>query len=66
MKDLAPGKSEAVKVILDKYAVSYWDRSIESWRAEEGTYLVGIGSSSSDIRLKGQFEIKRVFEWNGL
>jgi len=66
VKDLAPGKSKTVEVMLDKYAVSYWDRGIESWRAEKGTYLVGVGSSSSDIHLKSQFEIKRVFEWNGL
>lgn len=66
MRNLNPGKSKNVSVVLDKYAVSYWEEGIERWRAEVGEYVVSVGASSVDVRLVGKFEIEREFEWRGL
>lgn len=31
-RDLASGSTTTVNVVLDKYAISYWDESIDEWR----------------------------------
>lgn len=66
MKDLAAGETRKVKIGIDKYAVSYWEENIKSWRAEVGVYGVLVGTSSDDIKLNGSFQLENVFEWNGL
>lgn len=66
VKDLAPGKSTKVTVKLDKYAISFWDEPKARWRAEKGTYVVRVGTSSGDLPLKGEFGVESAFEWTGL
>jgi len=63
---LAPGKSTTVKLVLDKYAVSYWEERIERWLAEAGVYTVHVGTSSEDVKAEAAFVIAKEFEWNGL
>lgn len=48
--ELAPSRSKWVHLVLDKYSVGYYDTTLGSWIAEEGTFDVLIGSSSVDIR----------------
>ncbi|KAF5369139.1 hypothetical protein D9757_011062 [Collybiopsis confluens] len=64
--DLKAGESKTIEILLDKYAVSYWDDKINSWVVERGVYGIDIGVSSDDIRLSGSLELKKGFEWNGL
>lgn len=68
VRDLGPGKSEAVKLHLDKYAVSYWEARISRWVVERGEYTVRVGRSSApeDLGLSAKFVLDNGFEWNGL
>jgi beta-glucosidase len=65
-KDIKPGEKRAIKIVLDKYAVSYWEESIERWRAEVGEYHIQVGKSSDNIALSDKFALEKVLEWNGL
>lgn len=47
---LGAGETRHITLSLDKYAVGYYDESISSWIAEEGSFKVLIGASSADIR----------------
>lgn len=66
VRNLESGKSEKVTLRLDKYAVSYWEERISRWNVEAGKYTVSIGSSSEKLLLRGTFDVKKGFEWNGL
>ncbi|KZT34807.1 glycoside hydrolase family 3 protein [Sistotremastrum suecicum HHB10207 ss-3] len=66
VRNLDPGESKKVSVVLDKYAVSYWEEGIERWRAEVGEYVVSVAASSVDVRLVDKFYVSREFEWRGL
>jgi len=66
VKDLQPGQSEKVTLVLDKYAVSSWEDRIGRWVVEKGEYGVKVGSSCDELPLNGSFVIKKGFEWNGL
>jgi len=63
---LEPGMSSTVKLILDKYAVSYWEDRIDRWLAEAGVYTVHVAASSDDVRASATFMIRKEFEWSGL
>ncbi|HQU71444.1 MAG TPA: glycoside hydrolase family 3 N-terminal domain-containing protein [Calditrichia bacterium] len=54
---LLPGQSQTVTFTLLPGHLALYDRHQE-WRVEPGTFRVMVGSSSEDIRLEGQFEIK--------
>lgn len=69
VKDLGPGMTAEVELVLDKYAVSYWDdvaAGEASWRADKGTYVVRVGGSSDKLVKEATFEVGRAFEWIGL
>jgi beta-glucosidase len=68
VRDLVPGSSkEYVQVVLDKYAVSYWNDIIDAWTVETGVYRVEVGTSSSDrLSLGAAFEVTKGFDWSGL
>jgi beta-glucosidase len=53
---LAPGETQQVDFILDPQALAFYDDRRQAWVVEAGTFEVLVGSSSQDIRLKGQFE----------
>jgi beta-glucosidase len=53
---LNPGESRKVTFTLTPADLSLWDRNMR-FIVEPGEFGVMIGSSSEDIRLKGQFEI---------
>jgi beta-glucosidase len=54
--ELQPGESKTVTFALTPSDLSLWDRNMR-FVVEPGTFRVMIGSSSEDIRLKGEFEI---------
>ncbi len=55
---LKPGKATHVHLVLEPRALSYWDVKSHSWTIAPGAYQIMLGSSSRDIRLQGQFNLK--------
>jgi beta-glucosidase len=55
--ELAPGASTAVSFTLDKSAFSYYSTAKKGWVAEPGKFGILLGSSSADIRLKGELDL---------
>lgn len=60
--ELEAGETKHLRIELDKYAVGYYDTSIERWIAEEGTFKVLVGASAADI--KYVFPIPIPFCWS--
>lgn len=55
---LEPGEEMPVTFKLNKRSFAYYDVSVKDWTVEEGTYEILIGSSSRDIKLKEEVEVK--------
>ncbi len=55
--NLAQGEKKTVKFKLKPEQLAFLDKNLE-WVVEPGIFKVMVGSSSADIRLKGEFEIK--------
>ncbi|ORY29772.1 putative beta-glucosidase [Naematelia encephala] len=66
VKDLKPGKSATVEVVLDKYAVSHWDEHYNTFRAELGEWSVKIGVDAQTMYGDAKFTIDEELEWTGL
>jgi beta-glucosidase len=47
---LEADETKHIRIMLDKYALGYYDTSIQRWIAEAGSFEARIGASSSDIR----------------
>ncbi|MDP3786074.1 MAG: glycoside hydrolase family 3 C-terminal domain-containing protein [Candidatus Omnitrophota bacterium] len=56
---LKPGETKTVNFRLDKRAMAFYDVNKKDWVAEPGEFEVLIGSSSQDIRLKGNFILEK-------
>jgi beta-glucosidase len=54
---LAAGETKTVKFRLAPEQLAFLDKNLE-WVVEPGMFKVMVGSSSDDIRLKGEFEVK--------
>jgi len=52
---LRPGESKQISISLNKRDLSFWDITINNWKAERGNFQVMLGSSLSDIRLTAEF-----------
>ncbi|MBO7354298.1 MAG: fibronectin type III-like domain-contianing protein, partial [Lachnospiraceae bacterium] len=50
---LAPGEEKEITVELDERAFSYYCVGAHKWCVEPGAYTISVGSSSRDIRLRG-------------
>ena len=55
--ELKPGETKSVTFVLSASDLALWDRNMR-FVVEPGTFRVMIGSSSQDIRLTGDFEIR--------
>ncbi|MEL6820960.1 MAG: glycoside hydrolase family 3 C-terminal domain-containing protein [Calditrichota bacterium] len=55
--DLKPGEVKTVSMELNEEHLSLWNAEIKEV-VEPGTFEVMVGSSSKDIRLMGEFEVK--------
>jgi beta-glucosidase len=42
---------------LDTKAFSFWNPETKDWLAERGKFIIYVGSSSKDIRLKKEIEL---------
>jgi len=48
--ELEPDETKHIRVILDKYAVGYWDVGENRWVAEQGKWEVLVAASAGDVR----------------
>ena len=55
---LEPGETESIKFILKPEDLQLLDKNMK-WSVEPGKFIVQLGSSSKDIRLKENFTIKK-------
>ena len=55
---LQPGEEKEISFQLGKRAFAYWNVNLNDWHVESGTYQVLVGSSSRDIRLKGEVAVQ--------
>lgn len=53
---LAPGETKTVHITLNPRAFSYWSTAKHDWVIAPGSYKIGIGASSEDIRLEAAHE----------
>jgi len=58
---LKPGEAATVEFTLTPDDLAFFDQRMRRV-VEPGTFLVMVGSSSEDIRLHGEFELRRGFE----
>jgi len=56
--ELIPGESGDIKFFLDRSAFSFWHPEKKAWTAEPGKFNILIGSSSGDIHLREEIELK--------
>jgi len=56
--ELAPGESSEVIVRLTKKDFSFWNPITKDWLAEKGAFILHIGSSSKDIKLKKEIALR--------
>ncbi|KAF8914231.1 glycoside hydrolase family 3 protein [Gymnopilus junonius] len=63
---LKPAETKTATIALDREALSFYDDQNMNWVAESGIFLVQVGASSEDIRLKAKVELKETFTWTGL
>ena len=54
---LKPGESKHVMLKLHKADFSFWNPETRGWFAEKGKFVIYVGSSSTDIRLKKEIEL---------
>jgi beta-glucosidase len=50
---LAPGQSGQVTFPIRKKDLAYWDVASQNWIVPDGSFGIGVGASSRDIKLKG-------------
>ena len=59
---LKPGEEKEVSFTLDARAFAYYEPKIHDWFVESGTAVIEIGSSSRDIRLRGEVSVVSTME----
>ncbi|WP_336785053.1 beta-glucosidase family protein [Paenibacillus sp. MMO-177] len=52
--ELAPGEAKEVSFVLEERDFAYYNTKFGKWVAETGYFLISVGSSSRDIRLRGR------------
>ncbi len=54
---LKPGEAKTVTLSLHKADFSFWNPETRGWFIEKGKFVIHVGSSSADIRLKKEIEL---------
>jgi len=60
---LNPGEQRTVTFTLPAEKLSFWDETKHAFVTEPGTFEVLVGSSSEDVKLRGQFEVTSAGQW---
>ena len=55
---LQPGENKDVTITINKEALSFYDESSSSWKAEAGRFEALVGNASDNLKLKKVFELK--------
>lgn len=55
---LQPGENKDVTITINKEALSFYDESSSSWKAEAGMFEALVGNTSDNLKLKKVFELK--------
>jgi len=55
--NLEPGENKTIQIKLGKKDFSFWNPQTKSWFAENGKFIIQIGSSSQDIKLIKEIEL---------
>ena len=55
---LQPGESKDVNITINKQALSFYDETTASWKAEAGKFEALVGNASDQLKLKKAFELK--------
>ncbi|MGD8778758.1 MAG: glycoside hydrolase family 3 C-terminal domain-containing protein [Ignavibacteria bacterium] len=55
--ELNPGESKTIEMHLNQKDFSFWDVKTHDWLAEKGKFIIYVGTSSSDIKLKKEIEL---------
>ena len=56
---LQPGENKDVSITVNKEALSFYDESSASWKAEAGKFEALVGNTSDNLKLKKVFELKK-------
>ena len=56
---LYPGMSETFRFMITAKAIASFDEEHSGWLVEAGNYVLKIGASSEDIRLKSDFKVEK-------
>lgn len=56
---LKSGETKVVKFQVDESMLSFYDVESKSFKAEQGQFIIHIGSASNDIRLTKEFELAK-------
>ena len=56
---LQPGENKDVSITINKEALSFYDESSASWKAEAGKFEALVGNTSDNLKLKKVFELKK-------
>ena len=56
---LQPGENKEVSITINKEALSFYDESSSSWKAEAGKFEAMVGNTSDNLKLKKVFELKK-------
>jgi beta-glucosidase len=59
---LKPGEKQTVSIPLDQAALSYYDPEKATWLAEAGDFIIHVGSSSRDLKLKETFHLAQTLQ----
>jgi beta-glucosidase len=55
--ELDPGQSREIQLQLNRDDFAFWNPQTRDWYAEKGKFIIHIGASSRDIRLRKQVEL---------
>jgi beta-glucosidase len=60
---LRPGDTRTVSFTVSPERLGFWDETRKAWILEPGAFAVMVGSSSADVRLKGEIKASTPGQW---
>jgi beta-glucosidase len=60
---LRPGEARNVRFTVSPDRLAFWDEKRKAWIVEPGAFEVMVGSSSADVRLKGEIKASSPGQW---
>jgi beta-glucosidase len=60
---LRPGETRTVSFSVSPERLGFWDEKRKAWIVEPGAFEVMVGSSSADVRLKGEIKASTLGQW---